>query len=381
MTGSSLRQRAQNQGNGGGQEVATRQPSSIAGVIQQMVPEIQRALPRHLNSDRMARMALTEIRKNPDLARSDPKSFAGALLTAAALGLEVGTGEAYLVPYEHRRGALAGTVECQFIVGYQGMAKLFWQSPMAKHLDAQAVFANDDFDYAYGLGQFLRHKPATGDRGQVIAYYAVAELTTGGSAFVVLTPDEVKALRGGKEGPSGRIPDPQRWMERKTALRQLLKTLPRSATLTTAIDADEKGGAELYRQHVEATQVVQTPNQPGQEDQQRQLPPAGASSPGGTGGLSDSQRTKLHATLQEIGISDRDRKLDYCSDIIGRPVESTNDLTVSEASQIIDLAERYGTEIPQVVGDQGGQGHNLGVDVEDPPYDEPEWPPTAEIRP
>jgi recombination protein RecT len=210
---------------------------SVGAMIQSLRPELQRALPRGMDADRLARIALTVVRLNPELAKCNPYSFAGSLLTSAQLGLEPGVGgEAYLVPYKG---------ECTLIIGYQGFAKLFWQHPLAKHLDSQAVHEGDDFDYGYGLEPFLRHKPAMDDRGEIVAYYACATLTTGGAHFVVLSVDEVKALRGGKTGPSGRIPDPQHWMERKTVLRQLVKMLPKSATLTQALDVDEKPGTEL----------------------------------------------------------------------------------------------------------------------------------------
>lgn len=210
---------------------------SVGAMIQSLRPELQRALPRGMDADRLARIALTVVRRDPKLAECDPYSFAGALLMAAQLGLEPGvSGEAYLVPYKG---------ECTLIIGYQGMAKLFWQHPLAKHLDAQAVHENDDFDYGYGTKPYLKHKPARGDRGPIHSYYAVAELSTGGSAFVVLSVDEVKSLRGGKVGPSGNIADPMHWMERKTALRQLVKIMPKSTQLLRALDADEKSGTEL----------------------------------------------------------------------------------------------------------------------------------------
>lgn len=222
-------------------------PASIATVIKQMQPEIQRALPKGMDGDRVARLALTVVRQNPQLAQCSPASFAGSLLTAAALGLEPGVnGEAYLVPYKR---------ECQLIIGYQGYAKLFWQNPLARHIDAQAVYEGDDFDYAYGTDPFLRHKPAKGERGPVVAYYAVATLSTGGSSFVVLSPAEIKKLRGGKVGTSGNIDDPMRWMERKTALRQLIKTLPRSTMLNAAMVADEQVGTSLRSQRT-AEQIV-----------------------------------------------------------------------------------------------------------------------------
>lgn len=220
------------------QRQAQHAPTSIASYIAALQPELARALPKHLSADKIARLALTAVRKDPNLAKCNPESFAGALLTAAALGLEIGNGEAYLVPYG---------IECTFIPGYQGISKLFWQHPLAEHLDAQTVFERDEFDYAYGLDPYLRHKPAHSDRGQPVYYYAVAKLKTGARAFVVLTPEEVKALRGGKVGPSRNFKgeDPMRWMERKTALKQLLKTLPKSTDLVRALDADEVNGSTL----------------------------------------------------------------------------------------------------------------------------------------
>lgn len=229
---------------------------TVAQFITRLQPEIARALPKHMDADRLARLALTVVRQSDiearkahrpesSLANCTPESFAGALLTAAALGLEPGVNqEAYLVPYKG---------ECTLIVGYQGYAKLFWQHPLAKHLDAHAVHQNDQFDYAYGIAQYLRHKPARGERGPITDYYAVAELSTGASAFVVLSVAEVKLLRGGKVGPSGKIPDPQHWMERKTALRQLVKLLPKSANLIAAIAVDEQRGSTLVERDVPAT--------------------------------------------------------------------------------------------------------------------------------
>src|ERR1035437_3927959 len=92
--------------------VATQQaqhanaPVSIATFIKDMQPEIARALPVHLDADRMARIILTVVRKTPKLMECTRDSFAGAILTGASLGLDFGNGEAYLVPYGK---------ECSFI--------------------------------------------------------------------------------------------------------------------------------------------------------------------------------------------------------------------------------------------------------------------------
>ena len=230
---------------------------TIAQVITQMQGEIARALPKHMDADRMARLALTVVRRTPKLAECTPASFAGALLTASALGLEPGVNdEVYLVPYKDRK---RGIVECQLIVGFKGYAKLFYQHPMARSLRAEAVHERDDFEYELGTHSYLRHRPARGDRGAIVDYYAVAELSNGAAPFVVLSPEEIKTLRSGKVGSSGDIPDPQHWMERKTAIRQLLKLLPKSTTLAAAAEADERTGTDLRRNPVAEIEATQAP--------------------------------------------------------------------------------------------------------------------------
>lgn len=235
------RERAEN-GNGsngnGAIEKPAQQPQTIAQFIEVMKGEMARALPRHLNADRLARIALTEVRRTPLLARCTQQSFGGALMTCAQLGLEPGvTGEAYLLPFRNSRKNI---YEVQLIIGYQGMSKLFWQSPLAKSLDAQAVYENDEFDYAYGLEPRLYHRPALGDRGKAIAYYAVATMTNGGSAFVVLSPSDIEKIR-----ERSRAKDDGPWktdydaMAKKTCVRQLFKLLPRSPELAQAMAQDE----------------------------------------------------------------------------------------------------------------------------------------------
>ena len=40
---------------------------SVQDLLKRMSPEIQRALPKQMDADRIARIALTEMRKNPKL--------------------------------------------------------------------------------------------------------------------------------------------------------------------------------------------------------------------------------------------------------------------------------------------------------------------------
>lgn len=197
---------------------------TLRQLIDRMRPEIARALPKHMDPDRIARIAITLIGGNPQLAACTSESFLGALMTASQLGLEPGPlGEAYLVPYGNK---------VTFIPGYKGLIKLAWQSEQLKHIDAHEVYEGDDFDYAYGLEPFLRHKPTRGQRGKVTDVYAVATFLNGGSAFVVMGVDDVEAIRKrSKASKNGPWVTDWNQMAKKTALRQLAKFLPMSTEL------------------------------------------------------------------------------------------------------------------------------------------------------
>ncbi len=215
--------------------------------------QIGEMLPKHLPLERFLRLVYTEMRKNPDLMACTPESVVGGMLTGSALGLEIGgaLGEAYLIPYnvkyydrEERRDKKR--LEAEFVQGYKGLAKLFWQHPMSARLSAEYVCEQDEFSYDKGLKPFLHHVPATGDRGRVVAYYAIVGLQGRDAFFDVFTPEQIKKIRGGKVGSKGDIKDPERWMERKTALIQVLKLAPKSTSLVSALAVDERSGADLW---------------------------------------------------------------------------------------------------------------------------------------
>lgn len=270
-------------------------PKTIYQLIESMKDEIARALPKHLGADRLARIALTEVRRTPLLASCTQQSFGGALMTCAQLGLEPGvTGEAWLLPFKNSKKG--GIYEVQLVIGYPGMVKLYWQSPLARSLDTQAVYEKDEFDYEYGLSPRLVHKPYSGgDRGPATHYYAVARLENGGSAFVVMSPWDVEKIRA-----RSRAKDDGPWktdydaMARKTCLRQLFKLLPRSPELARAMAQDEavrtnmtEEGIDVVPEYISGEVIPAGPD--GREpDGDPPAPPAAKAQPeppqrGGTG--------------------------------------------------------------------------------------------------
>lgn len=52
--------------------------------------------------------------------------------------------------------------------------------------------------------------------------------------------------------------------------------------------------------------------------------------------VTDAQLAAIHAAFGDVGLTDRDARLDYCCNLIGRSITSSKDLTKAEASQVID---------------------------------------------
>jgi len=57
--------------------------------------------------------------------------------------------------------------------------------------------------------------------------------------------------------------------------------------------------------------------------------------------ITAEQRTKLHALFGEKAVSSRESKLAYAKRVVGHEVASSNDLTVAEASKVIDALEAW----------------------------------------
>ncbi|MFZ1363091.1 MAG: recombinase RecT [Candidatus Nanopelagicales bacterium] len=213
------------------------QPATVAELIERQKDEIARALPKHMDADRIARIALTVVKQTPKLAQCNPASLLGALMTSSQLGLEPGPlGEAYLVPFGNN---------VTFIPGYRGLIKLAWQSGQLEMIDAHVVYKNDDFEFQFGLDQKLHHRPTLDPEGKGIpvAVYAVAKFKNGGSAFQVMSIEDVEVIRSrSKSAHNGPWVSDWDAMAKKTVIKQLMKFLPLSPELmnvATATALDE----------------------------------------------------------------------------------------------------------------------------------------------
>lgn len=231
-------------------------PTTVVALLSdpRIKAQIALAMPKHMTADRLARIALTEVRKTPALGKCDPASFLGALMQCAALGLEPGgsLGHAYLLPF-NKRAKVDGSwktvgTEAQFILGYRGMIDLARRSGQIVSLEARAVYAVDKFRVELGLHQVLEHVPAwdVADRGELKFVYAVARLVGGGVQFEVMSRVDVERVKAqSKAAGDGPWVSHFEQMALKTVIRRLFKYLPVSIEVQRATVLDEQAEAGL----------------------------------------------------------------------------------------------------------------------------------------
>lgn len=228
----------------------------IAYLLKSKQGEIAKMLPKHLNAERLLKVAQIAATTTPALAKCDVASLVGAIGQCAQMGLEPNTvlGHAYLVPFNTKRkdgnGNERWVNSVQVIIGYKGLIDLARRSGQIVSIAAHEVCTNDKFELVYGLDEKLNHTPSMGERGDVIGFYAVAKLKDGGHCFEFMSKMQVEGIQAAAD-KKNKFPS-KVWQEhftemgRKTVIRRLAKYLPLSVEFQTAatLDAMAEGGQD-----------------------------------------------------------------------------------------------------------------------------------------
>lgn len=241
----------------------------VAHLLKVKKAEIDKMMPKHLNAERLLKVAQIAATTTPALAKCDVASLVGAIGQCAQMGLEPNTvlGHAYLVPFNTKRKDADGNERwvnsVQVIIGYKGLIDLARRSGQIVSIAAHEVCANDKFELVYGLDEKLNHTPAMEDRGEIIGFYAVAKLKDGGHAFEFMSRYQIEAIRDASQGWQQAVKfkktDIHPWkahfteMGRKSVIRRLAKYLPLSIEFQTAaaLDSMAEGGKDQHMDSID----------------------------------------------------------------------------------------------------------------------------------
>lgn len=211
---------------------AKRRFNEVRNFLTSGTDKFAEVLPRYISADRLVRVALHAISEQPELLECTNESIAIALMDCARLGLEPGH-TAHLVKY--------GT-HCQMIPDWRGLIDLARRSGRVSDVYAQVVRKGDEFDFEYGSTPFIRHKPRIFDRGEPVAFYAIAYPadTAMHPMFEVMAVEDVQKIQSRAKAKAGPWKTDFEEMGRKTVVKRLGKYLPQSPEMMAAIEMDNR---------------------------------------------------------------------------------------------------------------------------------------------
>ena len=257
-------------------QVTTTQPKqgTLGEWLKERKDSLNQALPANtVNVDRFMQSAFLAITnpKMPNLRLCTKDSIFRALKEAASYGLELnGTlGQAYLIPYNESKnvnGIWVKEMTCHFQMGYKGLISLARRSNTIKTIAAEAIHENDIFEVQLGMGRNLSHKiDIMKERGDIIGYYCLVELTNGGSQFKVMSKKDVEAHRNKFSKAYNPNDKENIWnknfdaMALKTCVIQALKLCPISIEAMDAVIREER---EDIRENAEEVEFSVTDAEP-----------------------------------------------------------------------------------------------------------------------
>jgi recombination protein RecT len=199
--------------------------------MDKLKPQLDLALPRHLNADRMARLALTAFSISPQLQQCDPKSIAAAIMTAGQLGLEPGVnGAGFLIPYK---------TTCTFVPGWKGLVDLVSRSGRGTVFTG-VIFKDQEYTFTDGARRdLIIHNETDLEAAEDITHaYAIGWVKDASMPIIELwSIAKITKHRDKYNKVGGKHYSFRDWEMycRKVPLLQVLKYMPCSVELSNAI--------------------------------------------------------------------------------------------------------------------------------------------------
>jgi recombination protein RecT len=219
-------------------------------LLQNKASSLVAVLPGHMRSNQKRFMQLAiEVMRNRDLIQCQPQSVLVAIYECARYGLYPGIGEAYIIPR-----SIQGEKIAMFQMGYKGLLSLIRRSGAITTVEAQCVYANDQFEFELGLAPVLRHVPAAllgkTDQGDFIGVWSMFRMRDSDQPQMHFTSAaEIARRRDLGQNKGDKM---SAWslnldgMRRKTGLRDALQFLPMTTDLAQAVETEGQIEAGVY---------------------------------------------------------------------------------------------------------------------------------------
>jgi len=204
-------------------------------------------IPGNGTAEAFIAQAYIYAKHNPNILNCSEASLINALMCCAQTGLNLNPqgNLAHIVPYKG---------QAKLIIGYQGYIDLMYRCAGVIDVDAQIVYAGDEFEYERGTRPFIKHRPRWQDlrsdtKGEYIevreAAYCIITFRNGFKKFEVMHKYQIERIRDSirhykKNDPEhmwNKHPDS---MWRKTAIRSTVKYVPHTPQLALALDLDRR---------------------------------------------------------------------------------------------------------------------------------------------
>ena len=216
----------------------------VGSLLARWRSKILQALPKYIDPERFTRIVLTTIRQTPVLQKCSVESIMGAVMEAAADGLELDGVDAAMVPYWSDE---LHCFEAQYQSMFQGLLRLCRRSEEVKAVHAHEVYQGDRFEVRLGSKPEIEHVPAWlgKDDGDITHFYVVFDLANGAQQFEVMTRAQVETIMKRsksyqKKGAKSAWGTDFGMMGRKTVLRRGMKYAPTDDHAKEVASRDER---------------------------------------------------------------------------------------------------------------------------------------------
>ena len=217
-------------------------------------------------------VVLSEIKKNEKLLQAfmeNPSSMFASILAGAEIGLIPSDmiGEFYLIPRNLKQADGKYKMSVTPLIGYKGLVNIILRGGEVSRVHTEVVYAGDTFEPIYGLEPNIVHKPnfdVPRTQDKIKYAYAVAKMKSGEYQFCVMTRAEIEGVRNMSKNSNDLYFNDKmginRWMERKCALIQLSKMLPKDYYSKKAIGMDSmlESGALLTLDENNQIKIVES---------------------------------------------------------------------------------------------------------------------------